>query len=221
MSVSVFAVMSDDLVSNILRDLSWTDIKAFFASDKALRLLDIPSLQHEWLKGRTESQLRAVFEEAVESNNHSLAARLLQPRFVETLGTPLLAASLIKAVRIRRNVALRILPFCRCSIMKSSLAVLKQALEFEGMLNLRLCQLQVYGCLAATTFVNFTANMKPTSNGAPGSLDCIEWPLPSRVNEEGITFWLNAPTDSPTDEWAPVTADVTLQHQWLRVHCQI
>lgn len=209
-----FSLLSQDLMIEILSSLSMTDLTRFLGCSKEMMQWNVPTFQDQLLMQRTDAQVQAVFEEAAGLNMHALVGKLLQqPRFLARLGETQIATTFLQAVRIRRSIARVIMPFCRCSVMKTSLDVLRVCLKDPNPLNLRKCELQVHG---SDSSIKFTANMKPTRN--PGSLDCLQWPLDFRGDTEGVIFWLNAPKDS--EEWTEVTINVGLEHAWLTLRCE-
>lgn len=212
-----FSHLSQDLMHNVVSDLSLTDIRTLFLSSKALRQFDVPALRNQWLKARTDAQLRVVFTDAVDSNSHALIKKLLQPTFTIKIGPALLATTFLASVRMFRVVANSILPFCRCSVLKTSVRILTQSIRAPTALNLRCCRLEVHG--ERSTPMYFTANIQPSLNGDAGSVDCVQWPLLDNCSVEGLTFWLDAPSSEISDEWAAVTISITLEYHWLNVQC--
>lgn len=209
-----FSLLSQDLMIEILSsDLSMTDITRFLGCSKELRQWNVPTFQDQLLMRKTDSQVQTIFEEAAGLDWHPLVNKLLQPRFLARLGDKHIATTFLQAVRIRRSVARVIMPFCRCSVMKTSLDVLKVSLKDPCPLNLRRCELRVHG---SDFSMKFTANMRP-ARLVPGSLDCVQWPLDSRGGKDGVIFWLNAPKDC--EEWTSVSINVDLEHAWLNLHC--
>lgn len=226
---TLLSLLPGELIVDILAGAEARDLQSLFACNKELHLLVIPHLEDAWLSMRTDIQLQNLLMAAVDRYRHDIITKILkQPALRAKVGRTALAAAFLHAVRIRREVATLMLPFCQCSIKKTALDVIKHAMEHPTTLNLTSCDVQVHDAHAHAISavisrpLLFTANMTEVRSG---SIDCVQWPLWSKNVKEGITFWLGPPeaagagVGADDNEWASVSTSIFLEHQWLRFRC--
>lgn len=228
MSQSIFLRIPSDMLLDVLSNVDACDIRAFSAANKELMqrvsLLSMPVMQDEWLKKRTDAQLQKTLLSVAELYRYDMVAKLLEPRHRQRIGVAHLAIAFLRALRVRRELALLLLPFCQCSLKKASVPALKLTLQSPAHLKLASFQLQVYGERdRSAVFVHFNARMVssclPDEDSGTRNIMCVQWPLHMLNESHRITFWLGAPPPEEHNEWSPTNIVLSLDHPWLTVHC--
>lgn len=219
---TVFALLPSEILMDVITATDAPDIRAFSACNKELNhrisLLEMIGMQDVWFKRRTDAQLQKTLLSVVDNGRCDILEKLLQPCLRHRIGDSHLAIAFIHTVCLHFKMATMLLPFCKCSLKKSSETVLKRSLESPLQLVLTSYRVHVYG--QPHTFVNFNARMcsvHTAPDGLTRNIACMQWPL--RLDNEGhiVTFWMGAPPHN--DEWSTISVDLSLEHRVLKVHC--
>lgn len=224
MSQSIFLCLPLDILLDILTSVDARDIQTFSATNKELRQhVSLSSMQDNWLSKRTDAQLQRTLLSVAGLRRHDMVAKLLEPRHRQRIGNTHLAIAFLQALRIRHDLALLLLPFCKCSLKQASVSALKLTLESPEQLKVASFQLQVYGeSCKSRSVMHFNARMVSSCldpDGITQNIMCVQWPPLHQINGHRIAFWLGAPAQDKDKEWSSINIVLSLEHMWLKVHC--